>query len=177
MMFTIRRASLADRTPLEILIAESVRGLSASDYSPAQIEAAIGNTMGVDSELITDGTYFVVESDGAIIACGEWSKRETLFGADNKPGRVSRLLAPTTEAARIRAFFVHPGFARQGIGRMLLEKCESEIRNAGFSRAQLMATLPGRRLYEKYGYVAGDLVVYPITDAVSIEFYPMAKTL
>lgn len=176
-MYTYRTASLADRPSLETLIAESVRGLSAEDYSPDQIEAAIGNTMGVDSELIADGTYFVVETAGRIIACGGWSKRETLFGADNKPGRISRLLDPQAEAARIRAFFVHPDFARQGIGRMLLEKCESEARNAGFRRAQLMATLPGRRLYEKYGYIAEEIVVHPITETVSIEFYPMAKTL
>lgn len=176
-MYTLRAASLADRPVLEILIADSVRGLSSDDYSPAQIEAAIGNTMGVDSELIADGTYFVVESEGKIVACGGWSKRETLFGADNKPGRVSRLLDPGTEAARIRAFFVHPEFARRGIGRMLLEACEAEIRKAGFYQAQLMATLPGRRLYEKYGYVAGDLVVHRISDSVSIEFYPMAKAL
>lgn len=176
-MYTIRYATLSDRAALETLIGDSVRGLSASDYSPAQIEAAIGNTMGVDSELITDGTFFVVENAGRIVGCGGWSKRETLFGADNKPGRVSRLLDPQAEAARIRAFFVHPDVARHGIGRMLLERCESEARDAGFQRAQLMATLPGRRLYEKYGYVAEEMIVHPITDAVSIEFYPMAKTL
>lgn len=176
-MHTLRTASLSDRPELEILIADSVRGLSANDYSPAQIEAAIGNTMGVDSELIADKTYFVVERDHRIIACGGWSKRETLFGADNKPGRVSRLLNPETESARIRAFFVHPDYARQGIGRMLLEKCESEARSAGFRRAQLMATLPGRRLYEQYGYIPEEMVVHPITNSVSIEFYPMAKTL
>ncbi len=162
---------------LEVLIAESVRGLSIGDYSEQQIEAAIGNTIGVDSELISDNTYYVGEVNGSIVACGGWSKRETLFGADNRPGRVSRLLNPRTDAARIRAFFVHPHFARQGFGRLLLEKCEAEARSAGFKRAQLMATLPGKRLYRACGYTGETMIVHPITETVGIEFYPMAKPL
>jgi GNAT superfamily N-acetyltransferase len=177
MCLLLRPATPADIPALELLIAESTRGLSRGDYTNEQIEAALGSAMGVDSELIRDGTYFAVEDDGRIVACGGWSRRRTLFGADAGPDRVSELLDPHTEAARIRAFFVHPDYARRGIGSMLLTYCEAAARAQGFTAMELMATLPGRRLYQVSGYVPGASVQHPLREDLTIEFVPMRKEL
>lgn len=201
MSFSIRAATPDDIPVLEQLIAASVRGLSRADYTERQIEAALGAAMGVDSELIRDGTYFVVEAtreavgdghedgagdsheDGAgdgrreIVGCGGWSRRRTLFGADAGPGRESALLDPSREAARIRAFFVHPDWARRGIGRRLIDHCEAAARARGFSAMELMATLPGKRLYEVCGYVPGEPVQHPLGEDLTIQFVPMRKDL
>jgi GNAT superfamily N-acetyltransferase len=176
MHYQLRTATHADRAALQILIARSARALGASDYRPEQIEAALQGAFGVDSQLIDDGTYFVAETrDGELIGCGGWSRRRTLFGGDSHAERNAAELDPRTDAARIRAFFVDPGHARQGIGRALLERCESEARARGFSRFELMGTLPGVRLYQALGYVAGELMHYPVAPGVTIEFVPMRK--
>jgi GNAT superfamily N-acetyltransferase len=175
MSFTLRKATLDEAPVLEKLIAESARGLCGDDYSEAQIEAAIGTAWGVDTELIRDQTYFVVEAAGKIVACGGWSRRKTLFGADGHADRESEVLDPLQHAARIRAFFVHPDWARQGFGRALLERCEAEARAYGFRSAQLVATLPGHRLYRMYGYRGDERVQYPLAGGVTIEFIPMKK--
>lgn len=175
MSFTLRKATLDDAPVLDELITESARGLCGADYSEAQIEAAIGTAWGVDSELIRDETYFVVEAEGKIVACGGWSRRKTLFGADAQSGRESEVLDPIKDAARVRAFFVRPDWARQGIGRILLEKCEAEARAYGFASAELVATLPGHRLYGMYGYRGDERVEYPLSGGVTIEFIPMKK--
>jgi GNAT superfamily N-acetyltransferase len=177
MSFTLRAATPADIPALERLIAVSTRGLSRADYTDQQIEAALGGAMGVDSELIRDGTYFVVEAGGEIVGCGGWSRRRTLFGADSGPGRESALLDPSREAARIRAFFVHPDWARRGIGRRLLDHCEAAARAHGFTAAELMATLPGQRLYEVCGYAAGAPIQHPLGGDLTIELVPMRKEL
>src|SRR5688572_12943456 len=117
--FSFRKATLADVPAIERIIAESARVLTRADYSDAQIEAALGTAFGVDTELIRDGTYFVVEAEGeGIVACGGWSRRKTLFGGDGQQGRESEVLDPERESARIRAFFVRPDWARRGIGRL-----------------------------------------------------------
>ena len=175
MLAILRHATLDDIAVLQQLIATSARGLSRGDYSQAQIEAAIGTAWGVDSELIRDKTYFVAERGGEIVACGGWSRRKTLFGGDRQPGRQSEILDPGRDAARIRAFFVRPDCARQGIGRALLERCEAEARAHGFDAAELMATLPGQRLYRAFGYVGEERVEYPLRDGISIHFVPMRK--
>ena len=177
MTFSLRKATLDDQPILEDLIAESTRGLSRQDYTDAQIEAALGTAMGVDTQLIRDGTFFVVEAAGAIVACGGWSKRKTLFGADGHAGRQSELLDPAHDSARIRAFFVRPAWARQGIGRALLQRCEAEARVAGFRTAELMATLPGRRLYQAMGYAEDERIEYDLGGGITIEFVPMRKQL
>ena len=177
MDYIIRKANLEDRAAIERLIAASARGLSLENYSERQIEAAIKTVFGVDTDLILDGTYFVVEAGGAIIGCGGWSKRKTLFGGDRYAVRDSSELNPQTEAARIRAFFVHPGYARQGIARAILETCETAARDSGFRALELMATLPGIRFYEANGYTGSERVEYEITEGVKIEFLPMKKTL
>jgi GNAT superfamily N-acetyltransferase len=179
MPFVIRAATLGDIPTLERLIATSTRGLSQNDYSQEQIEVALRSTMGVDTELIRDQTYFVVEDEasGQVVGCGGWSRRRTLFGADDRPGRESALLDPAKDAAKIRAFFVHPDWARRGIGRLMLEHCESQASAHGFRAVELMATLPGRRLYEVCGYVAGQPIQHPLTPALTITFVPMSKPL
>ena len=173
--FTLRKAVLEDIPILEELIGESARGLGLPDYSPEQVEAALGTAWGVDTELIQDGTFFAAESAGKIIACGGWSRRKTLFGADGQAGRQSESLDPARDSVRIRAFFVHPGWARRGIGKALLEKCELEAKAWGFQSAELVATLPGQRLYRAFGYVGEKRVTYPLKDGLTIDFIPMRK--
>ncbi len=174
-MFSLRDATLDDVPTLREVIAESARGLSRGDYTDRQIEAALGTALGVDTELIRDRTYFVVEAEGAIVACGGWSRRTTLFGGDARAGRESQLLDPSVDAARIRAFFVRPQWARQGIGRLLLERCERDARAAGFRAMELMATLPGRRLYAAHGYLGDQRVEHDLGGGLRIEFVPMKK--
>ena len=174
-MLAVRNATLADRDVLRDLIARSARELSAADYRPEQVEGALQGAFGVDSQLILDGTYFVVEENGVIVGCGGWSYRKTLFGGDKRPERDAAELDPRTDPAKIRAFFVDPGHARKGIGTMLLEKCESEARLRGFTRVELMSTLPGIRLYSARGYAGIHQVQYEVSPGVAIEFLPMSK--
>ena len=174
---SLRLAALEDRPRLEELIAQSATGLSRGDYSDEQIEAALRGAFGVDSELIRDGTYFVAEVDGELVGCGGWSRRKTLFGGDAQPGRQSEFLDPTVDSARIRAFFVHPRWARRGIGREILERCETEARQHGFRSAELLATLPGEKFYRALGYAGRERVAHRLNESVTIDFVPMRKQL
>ena len=131
-----------------------MRALQAETYTPAQIEAALGTRVRGRSELIADGTYFVAERGGAIVGCGGWSRRKTLFGGDRGVARDDSLLDPLRDAARLRAFFVHPAHARQGIGRLLLPACERAALAAGFRRLELVATLAGEPLYRAFAFRA-----------------------
>ena len=176
-MPTLRKAVAADIPALDALIARSARGLSTGDYSPAQIEGALRGAFGVDSQLLADETYFVVEDQGRIVACGGWSYRSTLFGGDARAGRNASILDPKTEAAKIRAFFVDPDSARRGIGSLLLNHCEQEARAHGYRRVELMATLPGVKLYAARGYVGGEMVRFDVGSGEAIEFIPMEKPL
>lgn len=173
----LRTATLDDVPALVALIALSARALCRGDYTESQVEAAIGTAWGVDTQLIRDGTYFIVQRGDEVLACGGWSKRKTLFGGDAHANREPAVLDPATEAARVRAFFVHPSAARQGIGRLLLERCEQEARDAGFRSAELVATLPGHRLYRAYGYIGDERVAYPLAGGGTIDFVPMHKVL
>jgi len=175
MVFSLRRAVLDDTPVLERLIEASARGLARADYSAAQIEASLGVGWGVDTELIRDGTYFVAEVGAEVVGAGGWSRRKTLFGGDKQPGRQSDVLDPARHAARIRAFFVRPDWARRGIGRALIERCESEARRAGFHAAELMATLPGERLYRACGYAVLERVQQPLAEGLVIELVAMRK--
>lgn len=174
---SLRKATLNDRPALEELIADSARGLSRADYTDTQVEAALGGAFGVDSELIRDETYFVAEVDGRIVGCGGWSRRATLYGGDAQAGRQSAVLDPEKDAARIRAFFVHPKWARRGIGRAILERCEAEARAHGFRSAELLSTLPGERFYRSLGYEGRERTEHGLRDGVTIEFVPMSKLL
>jgi GNAT superfamily N-acetyltransferase len=176
MDFILRKAALDDRPAISLLIELSARALSRQEYSQEQIEAAISSVFGVDSELIKDGTYFVAEAGGQLVGCGGWSKRRTLFGGDQYAVRESIELDPATEAARIRAFFVHPEWARLGLGRAILEHCEQEARARGFRSLELMATLPGVKFYRSLGYTGDERVTLEV-GGTTIDFVPMRKEL
>jgi GNAT superfamily N-acetyltransferase len=178
--FHIRRAIPADVAEIEALICLSVRTLQTQDYSQAQIEGALSSVFGVDSELIADGTYFVLEAvfDGrktAIVGCGGWSKRKTLFGGDRASGRESALLDPLRDSAKIRAFFVHPDWARRGIGSKILTACESAAIEAGFGSFELGATLTGEQLFRAKGYEAVDRIEVPLANGASLPVIRMSK--
>ncbi|HEY6306748.1 MAG TPA: GNAT family N-acetyltransferase [Candidatus Angelobacter sp.] len=195
----IRQAVAADIPNLRELIDASVRGLQAGDYTPAQIESALATVYGVDTQLIADGTYFVAEVEsraGAIAShstalrttdsiseernrviagCGGWSKRKTLYGADHCAGREDDLLDPRKDAAKIRAFFVHPDWARRGIGSMILEACETAARAAGFTRLEMGATLTGVPFYRARGYVVLERLEVPLENGASMPIVRMGK--
>ena len=176
MNYALRVARLEDEATLRELIARSIRALGAADYSPAQIEAALQGAFGVDTTLIRDGTYFVAEAvDGSVVGCGGWSRRRTLFGSDTRADRDESWLDPANDAAKIRAFFVDPAHARHGLGRRFLERSEREAMRAGFTTFALMATLPGARFYEKYGYIAEAAITHPLAGGLTIRFVPMIK--
>jgi GNAT superfamily N-acetyltransferase len=179
MNFRIRKAAPQDRAAIEKLIAASVRGLSRDDYDELQIELSIRTVFGVDDELIRDGTYFVVETEnGKMAGVGGWSKRKTLYGASGyAASRDSELLDPERDAAKIRAFFIHPDYARQGVGTLILNECEREARAHGFACAEMMATLPGVKLYAARGYAGDERVEVPVSDGVSIVCLKMRKSL
>ena len=173
----IRLAEMREVEGLNALIAASARGLSREDYSAAEIESAVQYVFGVDTELLEDGTYYAIEDDeGKLLACGGWSMRKTLFGGNQFFARErSVLLDPTKDAAKIRAFFVHPDHARRGLGRMLLNHCEQEALQAGFTAFEMMATLPGVKLYQVFGYekVRDEESILP--NGVCLRFARMHK--
>lgn len=173
----IRLAVMADAPALTTLIDLSVRGLQAGDYSSDQIEGALGTVFGVDTQLIEDSTYFVVQSENLIVGCGGWSKRKTLLGSDHGPGREAALLDPRHENARIRAFFVHPDWARRGIGSLILETCENAAIEAGFRGFELGATLTGERLYTVRGYRPVERVEVPLANGASLPVIRMIKRI
>lgn len=183
MKIQIRKAMPADIPRLREVIEASVRGLQAQDYSPAQIEGALQSVYGVDSQLIADGTYFAVETAQAgstereIVACGGWSKRKTLYGGDQFSGREDSLLDPARDAAKIRAFFVHPQWARQGIGSLILETCEKAAVHAGFTRLEMGATLSGVAFYRAKGYEGVEVQSVPLTNGESLPIVKMAKKI
>jgi GNAT superfamily N-acetyltransferase len=150
--WTLRLARFEDIPALDKLIPLSVRALQ-THYTEAQREAAIGSVFGVDRQLIEDQTYFVAQtSDGEIIACGGWSKRETKCGSSHGRSEPDSLIDPQTDAARIRAFFIHPNWARRGIGAAILKASEAALLAAGFNCAEIAATLTGEPLYVSAGY-------------------------
>jgi len=181
MSFFLRKAEPKDRDEIAKLITASVRGLGSEDYSERQVELSIRSVFGVDKELITDRTYFVAVTDGAdgkIVGCGGWSKRKTLYGASHyEESRDSVELDPKIEAAKICAFFIHPDWARKGIGTAILNACEDEARAHGFKSAEMMATLPGVKLYAMRGYAGDERVEVPVGEGVEIECIKMKKDL
>jgi GNAT superfamily N-acetyltransferase len=148
---TFRLASVADLDALRTLMDASISELQRPFLDPKQIESS-RTIMGLDTQLVEDGTYFVVESEGQIVGCGGWSRRATLYGGNQTPGRNSSYLDPKQDSARVRAMYTHPAYARQGIGRHILLLCESAARDEGFSKVELMATKSGEPLYLACGY-------------------------
>ncbi|HTI58220.1 GNAT family N-acetyltransferase [Mucilaginibacter sp.] len=177
MPITIRPANIKDIPQLLELIALSARGLSAGYYSPAETESAIKYVFGVDTQLITDQTYFAVEEDGMLIACGGWSKRNTLFGGDQFKTEADPMLDSAKDAARIRAFFVHPDKARKGVGQLLINACEQAAIANGFSRMEMGATLPGVPFYAKMGYTEMERIKLPLPDGEVMSIVKMGKML
>ena len=176
--FSIRIAQEADVPALRRLIDASVRGLQSSDYSPEQIEAALKKVFGVDSQLIADGTYLIAETiHSEIVGCGGWSKRKTLYGGDVWVAREDSLLDPAKDAAKIRAFFIHPNWARRGIGTLILEACENAAIAAGFTRFEMGATLTGVPLYRARGYTAVENLEVPMGDGLTLPIVRMEKRL
>jgi GNAT superfamily N-acetyltransferase len=178
----LRLATEADVSAIGKLIEHSVRVLQAGDYSPAQLEGALGTVFGIDTQLIADRTYFLVEdssseADPRIIACGGWSKRRTLFGSDKALRREDDLLNPSVDPAKIRAFFVHPNWARQGLGTEILNACEEAARGAGFARFELGATLTGERLYTARGYRATEQIEVPLPNGTTLPIIRMTKSV
>jgi GNAT superfamily N-acetyltransferase len=181
MLLTIRQAVPADIPALQEVIRASVLELQTEDYTAMQRELALQHVFGVDTQLIHDGTYFVAEAQVAsspvIAGCGGWSKRKTLFGSDCCAGREDTLLDPGRDAAKIRAFFVHPAWARRGVGSRILEVCEAAAATAGFRLLEMGATLTGVPLYRARGYVEGERRQVPLGPGVSLPIVHMEKKL
>ena len=181
--FDLRLATPADIPALHRLIELSVRGLQTRVYTAAQIEGALGHALGLDTQLIDDRTYFVAEpSDqpGTIAGCGGWSFRATLFGSDHGPHRAhggGERLDPKLDAAKIRAIFVHPAFARRGLGSRILAKAEDAAAAAGFSRFEMGSTLTGIPLYLAKGYIAHEKVEVPLPNGEILSVMRMSKSL
>lgn len=186
----LRLAVPEDVPVLRELIEASVRGLQTEDYTPAQIDGALKTVFGVDTQLIADGTYIVAETFRAsessqgteprveqrtIVGCGGWSKRKTLYGSDHWTGREDSLLDPRHDAAKIRAFFIHPAWARLGVGTMILEACENAARAAGFTRYEMGATLTGAKLFRAKGYVAVRPISIPLVNGETLPVIHMEK--
>jgi GNAT superfamily N-acetyltransferase len=175
-MITLRLARFEDLAAIEALIARSAQELSAGYYTPAQVAALLRYVFGADTQLIRDGTYFVCESDGgALVAAGGWSRRGTLFGADRMRASEDPLLDPATDAARIRAFFVDPDWARQGLGRRLFAECQSAARAGGFRTLALVATLPGEPLYRALGFELTERFALRLPDGTEVPVAYMAR--
>jgi GNAT superfamily N-acetyltransferase len=177
----IRAARESDIPALHALIEASIRGLQAGDYTPEQIEGALGTVLGLDTQLIRDQTYFLVESqnsNGETVpaGCGGWSKRKTLFGSDGASGREPDLLDPGTDAAKVRAIFVHPSFARRGLGTLILAHVEAAARAAGFLRFEMGSTLTGVPLYRLKGYVEVERIAVPLSNGESLPVVKMIKS-
>src|SRR5215471_19154472 len=186
----LRLAVPEDVPVLRELIEASVRGLQREDYTPAQIEGALQTVFGVDSQLIADGTYIVAEAQSraegnaqhsnasaawTIVGCGGWSKRKTLYGSDHWTGREDSLLDPQGDAAKIRAFFIHPAWARQGVGSRILQACEDAARAAGFTRYEMGATLTGAKLFGAKGYVPVKPISIPLSNGETLPVIHMEK--
>lgn len=175
--WNLRLATEQDIPALEQLIPLSVHSLQASHYSTAQMDAAIGPVFGVDRQLILDKTYFVVATENQIAGCGGWSRRKAMFGGDRHHTGSNELLVPSRDPARIRAFFVHPAWARRGIGRAILARCEAEILAAGFCTAELVATLTGEPLYASSNYTVVERYDVPMSSGLSLPVVRMTKRL
>lgn len=179
--FKVRLARLEDVAAIRALIEESVRKLQPEYYSREQIEGSLLGAQGVDTQLITDQTYYVVETergDGVVmVGCGGWSKRRTLFGSDQRAERENSLLDPAQDAAKIRAFFVHPEWVRKGIATRILEICEEAARAAGFRRLEMGATLAGVSLYRARGYAEFGRIEAPLANGSVLQIVRMGKRI
>lgn len=170
MSLSIRLATAADLPSLEPLVDLAIDRNQRAFLGADQV-ASSHAIMGVDHQLVEDGTYYVVLCDGRLAGCGGWSRRATLYGGDHSGGRDAALLDPARDPARIRAMYTHPDFTRRGVGRLIVETCEQAARREGFARMELMATLSGRPLYENCEFVA----IEETTDAAGGAPVPLVR--
>jgi GNAT superfamily N-acetyltransferase len=175
MPLTIRTATLDDLPHIERVMQASMRDLGARFYDRAQTESAVRFIAVADPQIVADGTYFVVEEEGVVVACGGWSRRKKLFTGTARQAAVEGFLDPRTEPARIRAMFVDPAHARRGIGRMILARAETDAAGSGFTRCELMATLPGVPLYAACGYQPLERAEIELPDGVRLECLHMSR--
>jgi histone acetyltransferase (RNA polymerase elongator complex component) len=173
----LRLATINDIDDISQLIQLSARKLGGEFYDEKTIELALQGAFGVDTQLIKDQTYYVIVIKNTIIACGGWSYRKTLFGSDDNNIRNPEKLNPIYEAAKIRAFFIHPDFARQGLGNLLLNECENQAKLYGFSQCHLMSTLSGVDFYQNNGYQGNQYINHYMDDKNQIQFLPMTKSI
>jgi GNAT superfamily N-acetyltransferase len=174
--FSHRLATLTDLAELRTLMTASIEQFIGALLDPPRVEASF-EMMGLDTQLIEDRTYFVVECEGQIVGCGGWSRRATLFGGDHSAGRNARLLDPATEPARVRAMYTHPHFARRGVGRFVLSLCEAAAAREGFRSLELMATVAGEPLYLACGFSVLERIDVPTSRAVTVPCARMAKPI
>ncbi|CAN5509637.1 GNAT family N-acetyltransferase [soil metagenome] len=176
MSLNLRLAVPTDLPALRDLMHAAI-GELLKPFLTADGVAASFDIMGLDSQLVADGTYFVVEDDGVLAGCGGWSRRATLFGGDHSAGRDAALLDPARDAARVRAMYTHPDHVRKGVGRLILEACESAAAGEGFSRCELAATLAGEPLYRACGYREIERFAAPTSSGVEVPLVRMGKAL
>lgn len=176
MTFTHRLATPADLPVLRQLMNAAIRKFIGDKLDADRLEASF-EIMGLDTQLIDDGTYFAVECEGRIVGCGGWSRRATMFGGDHSAGRDARPLDPATEPARVRAMYTHPDFARRGIGRLVLELCEAAARREGFRTLELVATVAGEPLYASCGFTVFERIDIPTSRGVTVPGARMRKAV
>lgn len=176
MSLTLRLAVPEDLPALRALMNAAIGELLRPFLSPDAVAASF-DIMGLDSQLVADGTYFVVEDDGALAGCGGWSRRATLFGGDHSAGRDAALLDPARDAARVRAMYTHPDHVRKGVGRRILAACEAAAAGEGFTRCELAATLAGEPLYSACGYQPIERFTAPTSRGVEVPLVRMGKAL
>jgi len=174
--FSHRLAGPGDMPALTVLMNAAIAGLLPQFLAPAEVAASF-SIMGLDTQLIDDGTYFIVELDGQLAGCGGWSRRATLFGGNHTAGRDARFLDPKTEPARVRAMYTSPAFTRRGVGRKILELCEAAARDEGFTSVELGATMGGKPLYEACGYKPIELMMVPTPDGIKVPILRMGKPI
>jgi GNAT superfamily N-acetyltransferase len=172
--FTHRLATLRDLPVLNDLMTQAIRRLVGAYLDPARVEASF-EIMGVDTQLVEDGTYFAIESARRVVGCGGWSRRATLFGGDHSRGRDARLLDPAIEPARVRAMYTHPDFARRGIGWLVLSLCEAAAAREGFRSLELVGTVAGEPLYSAYGFSVIERIEVPTARGVTVPCARMSK--
>jgi GNAT superfamily N-acetyltransferase len=177
MIVQIRHAQMEDVAAIANLIRDSVSVLSLPYYTAKQIDSALVHVFGPDTRLILDGTYFIAEADNQIAGSGGWSKRKTLFGGDQAKSVADPMLDPVKDAARIRAFYVHPAWSRRGVATQILAACEDAARLAGFNRIELAATLPGEPLYLARGYRKCEPISIDTPDGESLPAFRMEKEI
>ena len=173
----LRLATPRDIPELQALIEVSVRALSIGIYTPAQTEAALVHMFGVDSQLVADGTYYVIADESSLVAAGGWSARRTLYGGDQAKRETDSRLDPATMPARIRAFFVHPEWTRRGLARRILAECETAAMASGFRDFELVATLPGEPFYRALGFIALEPVSIPLPGNVTLPCRRMHRSI